>query len=205
VTRYVPSLVLFDLDGVLVDYDRAARTRHLARASGCDEALAWSALFDSGLEARFDAGQVSTAAYLDELGRALGRPVGVELWSAARGAAMHLAPETVDLVHRAASHAAVGVLTNNGRLLVEQLPALLPPLFPHLHGRVLCSAALGMSKPDPAVYQAACAALGHAPASTLFLDDSIANVDGALLAGLRAEHVATPRELRRVLTAHALA
>ena len=201
-TLSAPSLVLFDLDGVLVDYDRSLRVRHLADATGAAEAAVWSALFESGLEARFDAGAIDTEAYLRTLGDALGHPINVPLWTAARAAAMRLLPETLDLVNDVAAHCELALLTNNGCLLVEQLPEVLPSLAGLFDGRALCSASLGCTKPDPAVYRLALERLGHPPGATLFLDDSIANVDGARRAGLRAEHVPSPAHLREVLARH---
>lgn len=197
-----PSLVLFDLDGVLVDYDRGARVAHLAGATGTSGARVWQALFESGLEGRFDAGSIDTAAYLKALGDALDAAVDVALWTAARRAAMRLAPDTVDLVRAASARCDVAILTNNGRLLIEQLPHLLPPLADLFADRALCTAALGRTKPDPDAFALAAARLGHAPEATLFVDDSPANVDGARAAGLRAEHVASPRHLRGTLARH---
>lgn len=199
-----PSLVLFDLDGVLVDYDRSLRVRHLAQATGASEPVVWHALFDSGLEARFDAGSISTDAYLGALGEALGRPVGIALWTAARGAAMRLDRTTVALVALVATRCDVALLTNNGCLLIEQLPRLLPSLAALFGDRALCSAALGHSKPDPAAFELATSRLGHAPEASLFVDDAPANVDGARRAGLRAEHVASPAHLRAALARHLL-
>lgn len=195
-----PSLVLFDLDGVLVDYDRGARTRHLARVAGCSEAHAWTVLFESGLEQRFDAGSVTTEGYLDELGHA----IDVDSWTAARAAGVRLAPETVALLGAVAGRLDVAILTNNGHLLVERLPLIAPGLFPLLQGRVLCSAAVGHRKPEPMAYAIALERLGHPPAATLFLDDMQANVDGARRAGLHAELVASPASLRDVLARHGL-
>ncbi|GAB2506873.1 HAD family hydrolase [Lysobacter humi (ex Lee et al. 2017)] len=201
-TSRAPALVLFDLDGVLVEYDRARRVRYLAQATGAPEPVVHQALFDSGLEARFDAGTVSTARYLAMLGEAIGRPVDVALWAAARGAAMRLSDDTVSLVTQVASVRDVALLTNNGCLLVEQLPRLLPPLAALFGEHALCSASLGRVKPDPAVYALALARLGHVAEDALFLDDAPANVDGARRAGLRAEHVASPAQLREVLARH---
>lgn len=195
----VPSLVLFDLDGVLVDYDRQARVRHLARVLQREPDAVWRSLFDSGLESSFDAGVIDTSVYLDTLGKALGCRVAVDTWAAARGHAMHLHAATVHLVHAVARQRAVAVLTNNGRLLVDVLPGLAPSLFPLFDGRVLCSGALGHRKPDVAAYLAAFGRLGHAPGTTLFLDDVEANVEGARQAGMEARHVASPAHLASVL------
>lgn len=47
---------------------------------------------------------------------------------------------------------------------------------------------LGVAKPAPEFFARAAARIGASPASILFIDDSEANVAGALSAGLAAEH-----------------
>ncbi|WP_425953872.1 HAD-IA family hydrolase [Xylanimonas sp. McL0601] len=50
------------------------------------------------------------------------------------------------------------------------------------------SYALGVAKPDPAFFTAAARRIGAAPAAILFVDDTLANVEGARAAGLAAVH-----------------
>ncbi|UUZ59913.1 HAD-IA family hydrolase [Nocardioides sp. B-3] len=45
---------------------------------------------------------------------------------------------------------------------------------------------LGVAKPDPAFFTEAARRIGAAPSTILFVDDSVRNVEGALVAGLRA-------------------
>ena len=199
-----PELVLFDLDGVLVHYDRAQRVEHLARSLGCSARQVHELLFGSGLESRYDQGELETTQYLDSLGVALGTRVERDAWAAARGAAMRIDRDCLRLVERVAGQANVAILTNNGPLLGEVLPELLPALFPLFAGRVLCTATLGGSKPAPHVYLHALALLRHAPHATLFLDDNADNVNGARVAGLHAERVPAPGEFAAILAAYGL-
>jgi HAD superfamily hydrolase (TIGR01549 family) len=59
---------------------------------------------------------------------------------------------------------------------------------------------VGMSKPSPAIYQAALAALGVIPAEALYIDDVAEYVDAARQLGLDAIHFQNPRQLARELT-----
>jgi putative hydrolase of the HAD superfamily len=52
----------------------------------------------------------------------------------------------------------------------------------------LFSARIGITKPDPGIYQAALHALGAAPGDVWFIDDREANVEGAAGAGIHARH-----------------
>jgi putative hydrolase of the HAD superfamily len=196
------SLVLFDLDGVLATYDRPARVAHLAESTGATTEVVRTALFDSGLEDRFDAGEISGDRYLRELGDALGTRVEPRAWANARRAAMRVDPALPSLLAKVRAHADIAVLTNNGALLVDLLPDIAPTLAAVFGDRVLCSGRLRARKPARRAYEDAVGILGHAPSATLFLDDSPANVEGARRAGLRAAHVPSPAALAGVLSAY---
>ena len=99
----------------------------------------------------------------------------------------------------------LAVLTNNGALMAQALPTLLPELFPALQGRVFCSADFGLRKPAPEVFLRTLEALGVAPSRTLFVDDLFANVRGARAAGLHAETVRDGRGLGKVLKRYQIA
>src|SRR5690606_5243940 len=93
----------------------------------------------------------------------------------------------------------LGVLTNNGALMAQAIPRILGVQGLRFEGRVLCSGALRMRKPDPAVFGMALERLGWELAGTLFVDDSFANVQSARRVGLHAETVTDARSLGRVL------
>lgn len=196
------DLLLLDVDGVLLHYQRAQRVLHLARALGVPAAHVQAALYDSGLEAAHDSGTLDGARYLARLGEMLGVPVDVEAWIAARDAASQ--PQQAVLERLQALQVPIAVLTNNGALMAQALPALLPQLFPALQDRVFCSADFGLRKPAPEVFLRTLAALGVAPGHTLFVDDLFANVRGARAAGLHAETVQDGRGLGKVLKRYAV-
>jgi len=196
------DLLLLDVDGVLVHYQRAQRVLHLAQALEVPTPTVQAALYDSGLEAAHDNGTLDGPAYLARLGALLGRPVDVTTWTAARQAASH--PQHAVLQRLQALQLPIAVLTNNGALMVQALPTLLPELFPALQGRVFCSADFGLRKPAPAVFMRALDVLGVAPSRTLFVDDLFANVRGARAAGLHAETVRDGRGLGKVLKRYAV-
>ena len=83
------DLLLLDVDGVLVQYQRAQRVLHLAQALDVSADAVQAALYDSGLEAAHDSGALDGTTYLARLGERLGRSVDVPTWTAARQAASH--------------------------------------------------------------------------------------------------------------------
>ena len=200
-----PRLLLLDFDGVLAHYAHKRRIAHLAQASGCDAARVAAVLFASGLEGEYDSGRIDTATYLRRLGDGLGHRIDEADWIASRVAGNRADPRVLEQVLAVAAHTPIGVLTNNGALMAEAMRAIVAPLFPTLDGRVLCSGALGLRKPEAAIYARALEHFGVAAAQVLFVDDTFANVQGARTAGLQADTAADARSLRRVLKRYGLA
>lgn len=197
-------LVLLDFDGVLAHYSRPARLAHLARVAGCTPARVSKILFDSGLERAYDSGTLDTADYLERLGAGIGNTIDADAWIAARVAGAQADPLAMDLVASIAATVQVGVLTNNGALMLDAIPRIVAPLFPMLEGRVLCSGVLGVRKPDRAIFEHALAHFGVRAQDTLFVDDLFVNVQGARAAGLHADTVVDARSMRTVIRRYGL-
>ncbi|GCL66342.1 HAD family hydrolase [Pseudaquabacterium pictum] len=80
------------------------------------------------------------------------------------------------------------VALTNGNADVHRVPGL----GQHFRG-ALSARELGLAKPAPAVFAAACRHAGAAPADTLHIgDDPALDIDGALAAGLQAAWVRRP-------------
>jgi len=188
-----PHALLLDFDGLLADYDHRVHLRELADAAGCLPEQVDAALRGDALEFAHARGELDGEQLLLALNQRLGSALDARDWQAARLAATRVRSDCVALLERVHPDVQVAVLTNNGLLtrpVIEQL----------LRGRqVLCSAALGVRKPDPAVYQAACELLGCAPQRGLFVDHLFRNVQGAREAGLHADTAFHAQSLRRLL------
>jgi len=197
-------LALFDFDGVLARCSHAARLADLARIAGCTPARVSEVLFDSGLERAYDSGALDTAAYLQQLGEGLGCTIDADIWIASRCASTQADPVALDLVASVASRVQVGVVTNNGALMLNAIPRIVAPMFPMLEGRVLCSGVLGVRKPDRAIFEHALAHFDVRAQDALFVDDLFVNVQGARAAGLHADTVVDARSMRTVLRRYGL-
>jgi putative hydrolase of the HAD superfamily len=196
--------VLFDLDGVLVDYDRRVRVEYLAQAMGVAPEAVHAAIYASGIEEAGDSGALDRAGYLAALGAHIGQEVPATAWVAARRAATCVRPEVLALARALGSRVALGLLTNNGQLMADTLPQIVPELFPLFEGKAYTAAQFGAAKPDRAAYLGCIQALGVAPGHTLFVDDNAVNAEGARLAGLHAHHYRDLEGLRRALATFGL-
>jgi putative hydrolase of the HAD superfamily len=199
------SLVLFDMHDVLCRYDRKQRLDDLARLSGKPADDIYAAIWGSGFEGEADAGKLDANAYLAGFGKRLGYPITLREWLENRKLATVPMPEILAIMAAVKQRAKVAVLTNNHTLVREHLDFLFPELFALCGDDSYVSAQFGAAKPDPQVYLRCVAAAGGEPVETLFIDDSKANVDGALAAGLQGHLFTCAAALRIALQGYGLA
>jgi putative hydrolase of the HAD superfamily len=142
---------------------------------------------------RLETGHLSLLDYLQGLERrapeVLGRPLDLEAYRGFAGAsavAVHW-----PMVHRIrrlqATPIRLALLTNNVREFGDAWRATFP--VDDLFGIVVDSSAVGMRKPDPAIYSYTCDQLGVTPDAAVFLDDNEDNIDAAAALGLETVHV----------------
>nr|WP_280514461.1 HAD-IA family hydrolase [Chthonobacter albigriseus] len=183
------------MDDVVYTYDRAARIRVIAAATGLAPGLIEERIWLSGFQDEADAGLYPTAeAYLDGWRERLGTAISAELWTAARAAGMTPIPGTLALLDALSrrTEASIAVLTNNGPMVAITRHRLVPELAALTGERFLVSSAFGTRKPDPEVYRRALARLGYTASAAFFVDDRPENVAGAATAGLTAHRFTTP-------------
>lgn len=190
-----PRLVVFDLDGVLVDDARQSRIEALAQAAGTTPACLVEALFSSGLEARNERGELGLEDWLDAVRRRHGLDLPPDVFLAAYRQGLRLRPEVLGLVQAIATQTTLALFTNGGQWLGRQLPKFLPALRPQFGTRMLTSGQLGATKPDPQSFCLCLATLGYSASSAVLIDDAPEHVAGARSAGLDAIHYASPTQL----------
>lgn len=96
-----------------------------------------------------------------------------------------------------------GILSNLGDSIMDGVLNELPWMRGFDHHTF--SHALGLVKPDPAIYAHAAAGLGVPPAAILFVDDREENIRGAIAAGLQAiQYTGHDQFLTQLETQHLL-
>ncbi|MBM0277767.1 HAD family hydrolase [Micromonospora tarensis] len=192
------TALLLDLDGVVRRFDPAVAAG-VEREYGLDEGVLTEIAMQWGRLRPVLTGQVTHAEWVSSVADALAEPAGgpdraraaVEQWQRYRG---EVDNEVLDLVREVrAGGVTVGLGTNATDLLDADLAAL------GLVGEfdvVVNSSTLGVHKPAPEYFQAACAALATPPARVLFVDDEDWAVRGARAAGLSAHRWGGHADLR---------
>jgi putative hydrolase of the HAD superfamily len=199
------QLVVFDLDNVLYSYDLETRICLLAKAlrrPAIDVRARW---LDSGWEAAAEAGaHPDGATYLREFNSLFGSELSVEAWSEIRGRAMAPNADALSLAARVKDKSAIAMLTNNGPLLREQLVSIAPQAAALFGAYAHASADFGARKPEADVFRRISQLHEASPEQILFIDDDVANIDGALKAGLEAHHFRNAVTLERFLADRSL-
>src|SRR5262249_1553179 len=93
-------------------------------------------------------------------------------------------------------------LSNMSHEVLEGVLAM-SPAFARLDGIVI-SGRLGLMKPEPAIYRAACEPFGREPADFLLVADSAATIAAAHALGFDTHHFTGPAALRPALEARGL-
>lgn len=195
--------VIFDLGEVLIPWDPRKLYRKLI-ADEADMARFLGEVCTPQWNAQQDAGR-SLAEATELLVRAFPRQEGLirafyDRWSEMLGEANEGAVQLLrELKGRGFR---VLALTNWS---AETFPRALDlyPFLAEFEG-IVVSGREGMIKPDPRIYQILCDRHGVVATQALFIDDSLANVEGARAVGMHAVQFQSPEQLREVLVSGGL-
>jgi 2-haloacid dehalogenase len=195
-----PAAVVFDLGGVLIDWDARYLYRSLLPDDAAIEAFLREVRFEEWNEA-LDAGGDWDEAVERLAGRHPDRRALIEAfrdrWEETLGRPIEPVVEVVrELVGR-------GVRTFALTNWSDRTYAIARPRFPFLgwFEGVVVSGEVGVTKPDPRIYRTLLERYALDPARTVFIDDRRENVDAAERIGIVGLLYSDPPTLRRDLRA----
>lgn len=184
------EVVLFDLGGVVFEFDWAKAIAHWSHASGLAPTFISARFSQGGDYERFERGELTADEYfaiLDhELGTGIGNDQIAQGWNAIFGELIPGITEVITAVKTSPYRLAALSNTNAAHAATfgERYAAALGDI-----GRILASHELGARKPERRCFAEACARLGSAPERVMFFDDACANVEAARDFGIQAVHV----------------
>ena len=177
--------IIFDYGGVLWDM-RWDITRTLEQEHGLAERTIVETLYGSETWRQLEIGIGDRTAWLDESHVALEKVAGRELPRLHRHwrDRQHLIAPNIDLIRRLRPPYRTAVLSNADSTLVARLRD--EHGIYDLFDEVVCSADVGLAKPEARIYALAAERVGLPADECVFIDDLDANVAGARHAGMSA-------------------
>lgn len=196
-TPQVDALVI-DLDGVIRHWDPSYGPEADARLGLPAGTLAAAGLEPERLDRAVD-GRLPFEAWCEEVGAAVAAEHGADAAAVAEAwaiATWQIDLAVVELVQAVREVVPVALLSNaSSHLQIDLDLCGIGEAFDLVVG----SADLGFAKPAPEAFNAATAGLGVDPQRSLFVDDTLANVEAARALGMRAELFTGVDELRDLL------
>jgi putative hydrolase of the HAD superfamily len=192
--------LLFDLGGVVINFDFAGAFRLWASRAGCDPSeLAERFALDEPYE-QHERGEIPASRYFAALRQSLAIDLSdedfVEGWN---DVYLGVVPGMSEVLTIAQRYLPLFAFTNSNpthKSVWEHLYASdLQPFE-----TIFVSSDLGARKPDPDAFDLVARRMGFAPGEVLFFDDGAENVVGARAAGMQGVVVASIRDVRRALT-----
>ncbi len=173
--------VVFDLDGVLRHFDRAAEAA-LEDRHGLERGALLTAAFGDDLGNQLVVGEIDWPEFTDRLAQRIGMDA-VREFEELRAVLDHAAIEVLERLRHGGT--TVALLTNGTlRTEVELVEHGIADAFDHIFN----TARLGVAKPHPDVFDRVTIELGR-PASTVgFVDDREDNVAAAIAHGWTGHH-----------------
>jgi putative hydrolase of the HAD superfamily len=181
------AAVIFDYGGVIWDM-AFGESRALEQQHGLQPRSISRTLYASETWRNLEIGIGDRESWLAEahmdLEREAGKPVPPlhRVW---RESQQLIAPN-IELIERLRTRYKTAVLSNADRTLLHTIKH--EHRIDHLFDVIVCSADVGMAKPEERIYALTARRLGVSPESCVFVDDLAANVEGARAAGMLGVH-----------------
>jgi putative hydrolase of the HAD superfamily len=192
--------IILDFGGVLYDIDYDAPARAFEALGMDDFKTLYSQASQSDLFDRLETGKIANDDFLRALQTYTPPGTALEQVLHAWNVILLGIPKyRIDFVHALAANYRMFLLSNTNAIHVAEFEqhidaAMGLDYFRAAFEKVHYSNVLGLKKPHPETYLHLCELHGLAPERTLFIDDSVQHVRGALEAGLQAYHLEVPGE-----------
>jgi len=187
--------LVFDLGGVLFDFDGAAG---MAELTGMPHDEAHETLLNSPALHALETGEIGPEIFgrqfAEELGVSISSPKMLELWASWEAGPK---PDAIELLASLRDQHSIACLTNNNAIHWERLSTHYG--ICELFQRCYLSHEIGLMKPDPRIFGHVIEDLDMQAAAITYFDDRQDIIDAALTCGLNAYQVSGPGEIRTVL------
>jgi HAD superfamily hydrolase (TIGR01549 family) len=191
------DIVFFDLGGVILRTEHQAPREHLAERLNLSYEDLVQVVFEGESARRASLGEITAQQHWEAVAGRLGRPVAEApgLREEFFGGDI-LDRELLDFVRMLRPGRRTGLISNGW---ADTRDYIIRNRFDDAFDLLVISAEVGLLKPDPRIYELALHRGGTAPAAALLVDDMLANVEGAVEAGMSAILFRDTAQLRQEL------
>lgn len=193
------STILFNLGGVVCQYDRRRRVDAIAALSRFSADQIEAELYGGGLTSIWAHGRYNSMQIYLRMREQFGLDVTFAELGKTWALAFRPDPEVLALAERVGSARRVGLLTDNDPLLLEVFPDHFPEAA-QLFDPLLFSCDFGAVKAEAALFDAVLQRLETDAEQVLLIDDAAEHVATARERGLHAHHYTGAADLHHELT-----
>ena len=186
--------VIFDLGGVIYDVDYH-KTINAFKAIGIDRfEEVYAKAGQSDLFNDLEEGKISRAVFVERIKTLSGQDmISSQIFIAWNSMLLGFMPDALTCLKRLSGSYRLFLLSNTNEIHIQEIESSVGAEvfsdFCALFEKVYLSHELGLRKPHPEVFTHIIEEQGLVASETLFIDDSIQHVEGAIKAGLRAYHL----------------
>lgn len=194
-----PKFIYFDLGRVLVDFDLDRMVTQMAQVAGVEPEAMHRVLFETGLELEYELGRVTTDEFFAKISDILGCEIDRQRLELACNDMFTVMPQTQKTVAwLRESGYRLGILSNTCDCHWEFCRRKFSWIDEHFEVHIT-SHQVGAMKPDHAIYRVAAERAECRPEQIVFIDDMLANVEGAHSFGFDAIQYTTGTEVDAAL------
>ena len=191
------ELVVFDLGGVVVDFEADRLVHQIAQLLRCSFEDVQAAVYHEELLLPFELGRIKPQAYYEGLKGRLQLPWTYERFVKAWNDILRENPDVTRLLHRLHKRHKLMALSNTNELHLNYIKASMPGLSILDHWVASCD--VGLRKPDHQIYRLALERAGVRAHAAVYVDDRPELVDAGRRAGMTAIRFENSRQLEQDL------
>jgi len=187
--------IILDLGRVLIDFQPKVFLYSEFEKEKADNLF--KAIFDNSKWADFDLGKVSQKSLIEEISAVSGQErFDIEKVFYLLPTLLRPIEENCALLEQLSAKYTLYILSNFPKEPFEALFQF--SFFRNFSGRVV-SYEVGVKKPDRAIYERIITHYNLVPSETLFIDDSLENIDMACKCGIQGHHLSDPKVFKDLL------
>jgi putative hydrolase of the HAD superfamily len=184
------STIIFDLGGVIMDIDVRQTFQAFSNLGAKDIQEYFGHGFAASFFSDHEAGRISDEEFLAEIKKLLSGEVSdeavIDAWNALL---LRFPPERIELIQSLKSKYRLFLFSNTNAIHYDKFSEIYGHAFKSrledLFEKAYYSHSLGHRKPDSGGFEVIIRENGLDPKQTLFVDDALINVEGAIKAGLK--------------------